>query len=477
MFKSIFSKLVISNLSTLILIIFFSSLAYSIGFQNFAFDQKHKTLINAASRINQLANEYHKNLISKDEFSSSINSIGYITDSRIYIAIGNADDNLKNQWQDNLSKSLESQEYADIINKISKGEAVFVKKTYNRQMETSVTITGIPLKTDGMLNGAILFLTPDTTILKNINLINKIIFYVALMAIVLSVIIIYFNSKKLSKPIHEISDYAITIASGKAVPDIPNHSIEEISKLAQSFNYMKLQISNTEKIRKEFIGNVSHDLRTPLTSIKGFVQGMLDNIIDSEDYPKYLAIIKNEVDRLIHLTSDLLELTKIQSGQMQLNIKSHFACKLINEALDKYHFDITKRDVTLQTFCSDDIAVMCDENRTHQILSNIISNAIKYNKDGGNIEILVENHESQIKFHIKDNGIGISDKDIPYVFNEFYRVDKVRTTDISGVGLGLSITKKLVEIQGGNINVISKPDNGTEVIFSLPKNQLDETGE
>ncbi len=232
---------------------------------------------------------------------------------------------------------------------------------------------------------------------------------------------------------------------------------------------MKRQLAETEEIRSSFIANVSHDLRTPLTSINGFVEGMLDGIIKIEDYPKYLKIIKSETGRLNRLTSDILQTAKIQSGKIELNKQYIHASEMFVSVVEKMKKLAEEKSISITVECDEETIVHADGDRLYQVLDNVIGNAIKYTVIGGGIRLKAMYVGSGVEFSISDTGEGISEENLLHVFERFYRTDKSRSSVNGGSGLGLSIAKNLVELHGGSIRAESIQGDGTTIIFDIPK--------
>lgn len=290
----------------------------------------------------------------------------------------------------------------------------------------------------------------------------------ALAAVILSGIMIYLAALKITKPLKIMEEGAIQLAAGEQINDLAVHSGDELEKMAKAFNNMKNQISTAENMRRDFMASVSHDLRTPLTSINGFVQGMLDGLVKPQDYPKYLNIIKTETNRLMGLTGEILESAKIQSGEITLARKYFLVGNTLEEILESTGMRENPKNIELMMDCPDGLELYADQYRFKQILINILDNALKYTGKNGKIKLTITPEDGGIKLSVQDNGKGIAPQDLPFIFEKFYRADKSRQEVEGGTGLGLNITKMLVEQHGGRISASSTYGQGTEiVIFSL----------
>lgn len=226
-----------------------------------------------------------------------------------------------------------------------------------------------------------------------------------------------------------------------------------------------------EKIRQDFISNVSHELKTPLTSIKSMVEVLLEGgIEDSKLRREFLENINQEVDRLARLVNDLLLLSRLESDKEFLNPVPTDFVTLITRTVSRFQPRAMKEGLTLTLDIDGEIPELkVDVNYIDQVISNLLDNAIKYTPSGGKIEVKVEDIGKMVKVSVKDTGIGIAKEDLPRIFERFYRGDKSRNLSLGGVGLGLSIVKHIVEAHGGSVGVESEIGKGSTFYFTLPK--------
>lgn len=470
MFKSIFKNLLVTYLAIFITVIATLSLILSVLYDSYIFGEKRQLLENAAYKVNLMANDYDADRLSIEELESSLDSMGFITDSKIYLVRLSKED-LDSPRTLNIGEGLEDSYLIGDLKKVLDGTTVFRKNQYSNKFDMYMVLTGVPWKTGTQVKGAILLFSPVNHVTDNIARINLVIWLTSLFFVVISAIIIYINSLRISRPIRKMEQAALSLAAGENTEDLAIASEDEIGKLSGTFNYMKRELMNTEKMRKEFIANVSHDLRTPLTSINGFVGGMLDGIVKPQDYKKYLTIIQSETNRLIRLTSDILQLAKIQSGSLALFREELNVSEITSPVLESLKNLAEDKKVTFSLDCSPTVSVSADRDKLMQILINIIGNAIHYSPEGGKVSIRIEEAKEAVRFAISDTGIGIPAEDLPYIFEKFYRVDKSRQASGGGTGLGLNIVKNLVELHGGKIWAESQPGKGTEIGFELPAKQ------
>lgn len=230
------------------------------------------------------------------------------------------------------------------------------------------------------------------------------------------------------------------------------------------------RLKELEKIRQDFVANVSHELRTPLTTIKGYAETLLEGALNEKVAPQFVQVIKRHSDRLTKIVEDLLMLSKIETRDFHLNLKSLSFKDVLDDVLELIHESAEKKGITiLKKDFPDSLVVKADRNYLEQILNNLLDNAIKYNREGGEILISATVKQlNEVEISIQDSGIGIPREDLPRVFERFYRVDKGRSKEVGGTGLGLSIVKHLVLAHGGRVWAESQLGEGSTFYFTLP---------
>ncbi|MDD5596129.1 MAG: ATP-binding protein [Candidatus Omnitrophica bacterium] len=230
------------------------------------------------------------------------------------------------------------------------------------------------------------------------------------------------------------------------------------------------EIRKLETMRRDFVANVSHELKTPLTSIKGFVETLLEGALeDKENSRHFLEIIRDHANRLDSLTNDLLTLSYAESKQAELKLASVDLSELTDKVLLGFKSLIKKKDISVRNEIPPESSVEIDANRIEQVLTNLIDNAIKFNREKGWVRIYSEEIHNKIKICVEDSGLGIPEKDLSRIFERFYRVDKARSRELGGTGLGLSIVKHIVELHAGSVGVESTEGLGSKFYFILSK--------
>ncbi|MEI8216285.1 MAG: HAMP domain-containing sensor histidine kinase [Eubacteriales bacterium] len=465
-FKTIFSRLLLTYMLVTIIAIFVLSALISFAYQNYIFDEKRKSLESVANKITSMTIDYYGGKVKIDELDAAINAMSYISNSMVYVL---KIDPAKFDINDLQLKGLQDAISASEMKKILSGDKIYEKKNYSKDFQTYVLLSGQPLEIAGKIEGAVLVFCPENKIKGYIEQMNLKILASALLVFLLCSPLIYFNARKISKPIKIMDNALRKIAFGEKIKKEPIKSDDEIGRLSQSFWDMQGQLEKTETIRRDLIANISHELRTPLTSMNGFVQGMIDGVIPKENYSLYLGLIMEENQRLISLTSEILELAKIQGGSIKLNMENIPVLGIITKVVSGMEPMAFKNNVSIKIDFDEEISIFADVERLTQILINILSNALKYSSPGGEIHISANGENEWVKIMVMDNGIGIAAEDLPFIFDKFYQADKSRSAGNDGSGLGLNIAKNLVEIQGGKLTAESKLGEGTIISLIIPK--------
>ena len=222
-------------------------------------------------------------------------------------------------------------------------------------------------------------------------------------------------------------------------------------------------------MRKEFVADVSHELKTPITSIMGYTDTLLEGDYDKETQTEFLKVVSSEARRMARLVTDLLELSRIDSNKKKTKKESFDLGELAKDCQSKLGIEIKKKNHNVECFVTADVPpVYADKDDIQRVILNILTNSIKYTPDNGNIKIYVGFVYSDAYIKVIDNGIGIPEEDLHRIFERFYRVDKARTRELGGTGLGLSIAKEILDKNGGSINIKSEVGKGTEVVIKIP---------
>ena len=276
--------------------------------------------------------------------------------------------------------------------------------------------------------------------------------------------------RRILHPVSVLSGAAKAMSEGNFSVRAPEGkaTCPEIAELSASFNTMAEKLSQLEESRREFVANVSHELRSPITAISGYVEGMRDGTIGQEDYPQYLTIVSDETTRLKNLIGDLLKLSRLEKDDAALNKTNFDICELLSRVLLHRTGDLEAKKMDVECdFAPEPCMVSADESRIEQVAVNLLDNAIKFTPDGGVIRMSVRVNQGICTVIVQDNGVGISPEDRPHVFERFYTADKAHTSG-KGTGLGLSICQRIMEMHGQKITLMDTGDEaGAAFAFTL----------
>ncbi|EAZ94200.1 HAMP domain-containing sensor histidine kinase [Crocosphaera chwakensis] len=275
----------------------------------------------------------------------------------------------------------------------------------------------------------------------------------------------YFVSRRTMKPLNQMKEITQKLAQGHLDERMPETDIPEWDQLGNSFNIMANSLEGVEKRRRELISDMTHELRTPLTVMRGYLEELANGSIEGNP-DLYLNLVK-ETRRLERLIHDLQELSKAEAGYLSITLHPINMIPLLKSLVERFSDQILEDGPTIQLNCPQELPqVLADSDRIEQILVNLMGNAIRYTEIG-TITIKAWSTKKQVWIEIIDTGIGIKSEDLPYVFERFWRADKSRSRYSGGTGIGLAITRRLVELQGGKIEVESEIGKGSVFRFSL----------
>lgn len=292
--------------------------------------------------------------------------------------------------------------------------------------------------------------------------INGIYLIAALFSVFIGTLLKNRISRTFLKPIYAIQSNTKFIEEGSysKVTDVGTNTIE-LNELSLTINNMAIKLEQQESIRKRMTADISHELRTPLATLNSHIEAFLDGVW--EPTPERLVIIQNEITRLTKLIKDLGDLSSLENEGVSFEKKEINLSTLFSNIIESFEPLFHSEEITLEKSIKDNILFLGDADRLNQIFINIISNALKYTNKGGLVCVVMDEDKEHIHIKVKDNGIGISKEDLPYVFERFYRGDKSRSRETGGKGIGLTITKALIEAHHGNIKISSELDEGTTV--------------
>lgn len=360
----------------------------------------------------------------------------------------------------------------DLLADISNGIEISTIGTIDGIMgDQKLVKAAVVQNSDGAVCGAVLVCAGSSSFDRLFDTIMQTILWAGIAVLLVALVAVYFITQRIIGPLHAMSRAAKRLASGDFEVVVPVKGRDEVAQLATAFNQMAESLKNLEKMRNTFTANISHDLRTPMTTISGFIDSILSGAIPPEKQPHYLAIVSSEVKRLSRLVSLTLDISRIQAGDRKFVPTQFDICEMARLILISFEQKIEDRHLDVMFDADDDnITVYADRDAIYQILYNICDNAVKFSTEGGKLElaIRVQREKKKVQVTVLNEGQGIPPEDIPYVFDQFYKGDKSRGLDKSGVGLGMFISKTIIDAHREKIWVHSEYGKNCEFGFTLP---------
>lgn len=437
---------------------------------NYSVSEKHNTLDRAANRVSILTKELLENYtVSREKLLRTI--IKSMTEEgKIHVIIcDNAgqviitSDNYGSRYIGSYigSDVLEKTRYADRFSSVGTLGGIYSGQNYS---------VGLPVRSS---QGEIIAYTYVTTSIDNVS---SLMMYVINLFLFLSVLVFiftafasYFIVKRMTRPLKQIADASKKFAMGDFKTRVPVQSKDEIGELTVAFNNMADSLEKSEDLRRTFVANVSHEFRSPMTSIGGFVDGILDGTIPREREEHYLRIVSSEVHRLSRLVSRMLDITVLQGTDITAQSVRFDFSELCRRAALSFEKRLNDNGISLLLQVPDSpITVFANEDAIYQVVYNLIDNAIKFSENNSTIEISISEKRDIVTFSVKNFGVEIPKEQLLYVFDRFHKGDSSRSKDKTGLGLGLYIAKTIINQHKGKIWAESR-DGYTEFFFTLPR--------
>ncbi|WP_404331922.1 sensor histidine kinase [Mesobacillus maritimus] len=340
-------------------------------------------------------------------------------------------------------------------------QETFVTGFFANELKNTI---GVPLTHNG--SNYALFIRPDIKLLFN----EMQILFAWLLALMtfISIVLVLISTKYLVKPISKLTLATKSLATGNFHVDLDSNRRDELGELSQSFFQMARKLEQSDEMRKEFISNISHDIQSPLSNIKGYTNLLEKESLSSIEKSHYISVINDEISRLSSLTKQLLLLASLDRNEDILKKKTFNVAQQLKELIRNHQWLINEKGIML-SYSLPDTEIIGDPSLLNTVWDNLLTNAIKYNKPDGSIEISINKNEEWITVTFKDTGIGLSHQEQERIFDRFYRADIARTRYVEGTGLGLSIVATIVTLHDGQINVTSKENEGTTFVVKFPR--------
>lgn len=471
-------KLLKKQLGTIVLIVFLSlssvlvilTFIFNSYFANEKYNSLHKSCQTVSDYIDYAVDNQEIDLTPSSLYyiMKNLSNVSdydiFITDQNGVITVCSCDD-----WtDDDKCEHTGLQIDKILLSEIASGESRPIGKLdiYTNPHYVSVS----ELDSDDM--GFIIATGSMSEVTKLIKKVAQIYSISVIIPLLLTLLAVYSMTYRLIKPLRLMSEAAKCMSKGDFSRRIPVTRDDEIGQLAVSFNQMTNSLARLEDVRKSFIANVSHELKTPMTTIGGFIDGIIDGTIPPEKQNYYLQIVHDEIKRLSRMVESMLSVSRLESNEFilkpeQFNFKELVVGIVIaqEQRIDKKHINVIGLDTI------DDITVNADKDLIHRVVYNLVDNAVKFSDENGNIKFESKYDSKNFTFRIENSGKGIPQSELPYVFDRFYKVDKSRASNKESTGLGLYIVKTIIKKHNGVISVSSVQNEFTAFEFTLPLNR------
>ncbi|OXM85174.1 sensor histidine kinase [Paenibacillus rigui] len=470
--RSLFRKLLVSYLSVLLVGLGLLAVLINVTLQHFLFQQKEAALY-------RQADEVIARLQSKEDgpASSSFEKIDAeyrrTTNTKMDLLLPEDGSSLLQKNTKAAAKRLlRKSELKDpaLLEQVFSGQRIHATGPFKKTDDQVLLSVGVPMMEDGRVVGALFLHMPVQEF--QLKELTRLVLLVAIIIAFPAALVLYWISRKISQPLVRMNQAAARIGLGDFSERIPVSGRDEIGQLSATFNRMAGQLEALEAMRKELISNVSHELRTPLTSVRGFIQAILEGMVPAEQQRKYLDYAYQELYRLTGLLNTMLDLSAIESGRMSLQMIKIRWSSLVETVGDGFQLRMQEKGIAFRILEPEQdqarLTVQGDPERLKQVLFNLLDNALRHTPEGGRIEVQSRPAGDTVEVSVTDTGAGIPPAELPYIWERFYTGEASRLSRRERSGLGLTITKQLVERMGGSIEVTSEPGSGTTFTLRLP---------
>lgn len=423
-------------------------------------------------QANEIANEYALDYLAESKLRRielEMKSLSTFNDTRIMFITPSGDvildtnnSSTDKSNEDRILFSINDFDYGDL-----KGKHDILWDFYGLFSEPELSVFS-PISNSFEIKGYVVINIPESAIVERVyDTFNTNYLTLAIVLILSSAfLVLYFF--QVHRPIKEITRATNEYSKGNLSYHVKPMHNDEIGRLGMSLDYMASQLNESDKFQQKFLSNISHDFRSPLTSIKGYLEAIQDGTIPPEMLDKYIGIMLFETERLTKLTSNILTLNELDPKSVRLDISTFDLNSIIRHTVETFEGTCKKKSIKFNiTYANSVQNVKADKGRIQQVIYNLIDNAIKFSKENSYIYITVKEKGEKAQISIKDTGCGIAKEDIDKIWDRFYKSDSSRGRDKKGSGLGLSITKEVIQAHGENIDVVSTVGVGTEFIFTL----------
>ena len=472
--KSIASRFFITITLLIVANVFIFGIIF-VMFANRYFESERLNILNICveSVEDNLVENYHRNVVMIDDFSNVNNELGLISDTtQCIIILADKDGKIITSTNEKADSYTGTQmPPAATYNVRMSAEPVNVTDIFSANHSEKYYAVGKAIFDDNMQVTGYIYACASTTHITLFTnaLLSMFLLSASVMVLVSSIASLVVTSH-MTTPLRKIADAAKRFSQGDLSVRVKVEGADEVAHLATTFNTMAEFADKNETSRSSFVANIAHELRTPMTSIKGFVDGIIDGTIPPDRQDSYLKIVSSEVGRLARLTNSMLDMSKLESGEFIMNVSRYNIWDTISDVAFAFESRIENADIQVKGFQPTRMMVSADKDIIHQVVYNIVDNALKFTPHGGYIAFNVSEDKPNEKIIIKvrNSGEGIAPEALPYIFDRFYKTDASRSVHIKGAGIGMYIARTLVNRSGGEIHVESIQGEYTEFSFTLP---------
>lgn len=467
--KSILKKQMTLYMGILLVTFGMLGITLSMVFSDFYIKQKREELVEQGRKISgQYARGFFTGVIDIQQITYELqileeymNASVFFLDKKGEVSIVSSRIN-----QSFLGKTITD----ETIQGVLEGNIVSVQGKFDGMFAETVLTVGYPIMIGDTILGGIFMCTSMPEIERNVAEMYKAGIICMGISVVFGAVLVYFSSLRMSKPLLEMNAAAKVIANGNFEQRIMLDSNDEFGQLAASLNDMAASLNQHEEERRKLIANISHDLRSPLTSIQGFLSALLDGTIEESRRDHYLNIILEETKRLSALTNNIMDLNIAQSSDAQLDKTRFDINELLRETLERMQPRFDEKQISAKLILAEEESYVCaDGEKIQRVFQNLVDNALKFTDLAGKIEVetTLLKEKKKLMVSVRDNGRGISEEDQKHIFDRFYKVDASRGEDKKGGGLGLAIAKEFMKAHGETLAVKSVLGEGAEFTFYL----------
>lgn len=470
--SKLFKRYFLTTAAIILFCLTFMLLILSVVISNYLARDKYELLEKNCRSVSVVATTDYNSAAYERNLYNVIRVLGSVSDLQIYITDANCNIivcTCQDWGKTGQCKHTNTAVPSAIANEIFSGEYKQVGNLGGLFNEICYTV-GKPMRSaDGTVIGTVIAASTTSSLKSLLSVLFQLYALSAIFPLVFMFFAIYTTTYRWSKPLKMMSAAARSMAKGDFSKRIPIMSDDEIGELSVAFNQMTNSLVQLEGMRRSFIANVSHELKTPMTTISGFIDGIIDGTIESEKQTYYLNIVSDEIKRLSRLVQSMLSLSKLESGEFKLNPVQFDICEMLCNIVISQEQRINEKRIDVQGLDEiDSVPVCADKDLIHQVIYNLTDNAIKFTNEQGKISFTLKKDGDNVVLCINNTGEGIAQSDLPHIFERFYKSDKSRSAKKDSTGLGLYIAKTIVLLHKGTLSASSDDQSGTTFIFTLP---------